>query len=476
MNSICRFGIARADITPPVGIYHRMWGAAVHDRSEGIHRPLTATACVFRSPQAGDSPENQQVLVALDHCLLGRREMDTMLDEIQRRTNLPRECLLVVFSHTHAAGLMLLDRVTLPGGELIPEYLDKLNATISELVEQARRNCKPCTITYGTGRCNLAAHRDFWDEASNQWVCGYNPSGPADDTVMVANVTRESGEPCAVFVNYACHPTTLAWDNRVISPDYPGAMCETVENVLKVPCVFLQGTSGDLGPRYGYVGDVRVADQNGRQLGYAALSALTALPPSNTTFEYAGPVVSGATIGVWKYVPYDEANRRKAMHWQINRDRLMLPYRAGLPTLDEVESAKQHWTTEEQKAIDRNDAQCQRDCRAMVERQTRMITRLKQLPPGETFPFDLTVWRMGHAIWVAVQGESYSVLQTSLRQRFPDVPIVVCTLANGWGPSYLPTVELYDRGIYQESIAALAPGSLEHVIAEATTRIENLLV
>ena len=40
-QSICRFGIAVGDITPPVGIYHRMWGAATHERAEGIHREFS---------------------------------------------------------------------------------------------------------------------------------------------------------------------------------------------------------------------------------------------------------------------------------------------------------------------------------------------------------------------------------------------------------------------------------------------------
>ena len=42
--------------------------------------------------------------------------------------------------------------------------------------------------------------------------------------------------------------------------------------------MFLQGASGDTGPRDGFVGDTEVADRNGRQLGYAALSALESIP------------------------------------------------------------------------------------------------------------------------------------------------------------------------------------------------------
>src|SRR5207253_8221332 len=105
------------------------------------------------------------------------------------------------------------------------------------------------------------------------------------------------------IVNYACHPTTLAWENTLVSPDYVGAMREVVERETGAPCLFLQGSSGDLGPRDGYTGDTAVADRNGRQLGFAALSGLEAMPPAGTYFEYAGPVVSGATLGSWEHRP-----------------------------------------------------------------------------------------------------------------------------------------------------------------------------
>jgi hypothetical protein len=352
--------------------------------------------------------------------------------------------------------------------------LQEVNQTVARLVETARRGTQPAMLTYGTGRCDLAAHRDYWDESSGQWVCGYNPGGTADDTVLVARVCSGDGTAIAALVNYACHPTTLAWDNRLISPDYPGTARRVVEDALHVPCVFIQGASGDLGPRRGYTGDVKVAEQNGRQLGYAALSALESLPPPGTQFAYAGPVVSGATIGVWNDLPDGEERRAAAARWGAQLELLPLPYRPGLPELAETQAARDRWLAEESAASQKNDALRRRDCRAMVERHTRLITRLKQLPPGDRFPYQLRVWRMGDAFWIGVQGEPYSLLQTSLRARFPQLAIVVCSIANGWGPTYLPPAELYDRGIYQESIAVLAPGSLEGVIAEAADRIQRL--
>ena len=59
----CRFGVATRDVTPPVGIYARSWGAATHDAAEGVHRPFAATAAVF-APIDGDGPT--LALVAVD--------------------------------------------------------------------------------------------------------------------------------------------------------------------------------------------------------------------------------------------------------------------------------------------------------------------------------------------------------------------------------------------------------------------------
>ncbi|MBI3468181.1 MAG: neutral/alkaline non-lysosomal ceramidase N-terminal domain-containing protein, partial [Planctomycetes bacterium] len=327
----CRFGIARGDITPPVGIYHRMWGAATHDRSEGVHRPLTATAAVFQ-PADATSEAPALVLVSLDHCLLWASEMRDFLSTVAERTGLSADELVVTFSHTHGAGLMGHERVELPGGELIGPYLARVAETVATLVHEAFSSFQSVNIVYGFGRCSLTAHRDYWDEAAGQFACGFNPAGAADDTVLLARLTDAAGQTVATVVNYACHPTTLAWQNRLISPDYPGAMRELVERETGAPCLFLQGASGDLGPREGFVGDVQVADRNGRELGFAALSVLTALPAAGTTFAYAGPVVSGATLGTWAHLPIDADAAARHRAFRVRRWTVDLPYRADLPT------------------------------------------------------------------------------------------------------------------------------------------------
>jgi hypothetical protein len=465
-QSRCGFGLARRDVTPPIGIYHRMWGAATHDRATGVHRPLTATAVVFRAAEQAVAPATEQVVVAVDLCLLGDREMNALRDTVCREAGLEPSQLTVAFSHTHAAGLMGLERVGLPGGELIPGYLDELARKIADAVRAARQFVEPATITYGSGKCALAGHRDLWDRESGQFVCGFNPAGPADDTVLVARVAGAGGQTLAAFVNYACHPTTLAWANTQISPDFPGAMRELIERVTEAPCVFLQGASGELGPREGYVGDPAVADRNGRQLGYAALAALEALPPPGTRFAYRGPVISGATLGAWEHVPLDGETLRRQARWRCRRWTVDLRYRPELGSPEQTEAERLRWLAEEEAAHRAGDADRARDCRALAERMTRRLVRLRGLPPGETFPLPVALWQVGEALWLAVEGEHYQLLQRSLRERFGGVPVVVMTLANGSRPAYLPPADAYGKGIYQESIAVLAPGCLERLIEE----------
>lgn len=474
-QGICQAGLARGDITPPVGIYHRMWGAATHDRSTGVHRPLTSTALAVRSATDGSSAGPDEVdgllLLAVDHCLLWPPEMAELLDKVSAGAGMPRDRVLVMFSHTHSAGLMGRERAELPGGELIGPYLDELADRLSKLARQAIAALEPAVITYGVGRCDLAAQRDFYDADHEQWVCGLNPAGTADDTLLVARITDSQGRVRGTIVNYACHPTTLAWQNTLISPDYVGAMRELIETATYAPCFFIQGASGDLGPRRGYTGDLGIAESNGRQLGHAALAALEALPPPATRYQYQGPVVSGAVLGAWTDVPTDADARRQHAVWRYRTWQVELPYRDGLPTAEQLAAERRQRLADEAAALAAGDTALARDCRAQVEVLTRQLVRFASLPPGRTYPFPVKWWRIGDGVWVAVEAEHYQQLQVELRRRLPRVPIVVATMVNGAMHTYLPPRNIYGTGIYQETIALLAPGCLERLIEEISEAI-----
>ena len=457
----CGLGFARIDITPPAGIYHRSWGAAKHDASTGVHRELTASALVF----TGAGSEEEHALVALELGWLQAGDLQRLSDTVSAGTGLPAERVVITFSHTHAAGNYDPDRLEHEGGALIPGYLDDLGKGLAGLVDEARAAIQPVDLAFGYGRCDLAYNRDYWDEENRLYAVGSNPDRAADDTVVVTRASDREGRLVATLVNYSCHPTTLAWDNTLISPDYPGAMREVVERETDAPCVFLLGASGDLGPRYGFVGETEAADRNGLQLGYAALSALEGLLPDGTEMRYDGPVISGATIGVWRQGPMDAVRAQRLETFDATAMTLDLPL-LDLPGQAELDEQLADWTSREEAArqdgLDREAA----DCRAQIERVRRAMRRIEALPPDrKAAPYGVTLWRMGEGVLVMVSGEPYSVLQRELRARFPATAIVVVVLCNRGTGGYLLPADDYGKGLYQEEAAAIGPGGLEAVTA-----------
>lgn len=467
----CHAAVGQIDITPPIGIYHRMWGAAAHDRAESIHRPLMAT--MLWIVPADNERSRSVVIIGMDHCILDNPDIALIQQSVARELAVGPKQVLVCLSHTHAAGLMSRTRRTCPGGELIEPYLDSLANRLGQLAGSLSSRAVAATIVYGVGQCDLAAERDYWDEEQSRFVCGFNPTGVADKQLVVGKILSEAGTCLGTIVNYACHPTTLAWDNRAISPDYIGAMREVVESHTKAPCLFLQGASGDLGPRRGFVGDTEVADQNGRMLGFAVLSTLETIDPPGTEFRYAGSVVSGTHIGTWASVPCNEARSLKQRLWQRSELVAPLPYRHDLPSIEETRRQLSEWNRQESTAASENNEKQRAYCRAMSEQMQRQIWRQESLPTGKCFPMEIQLLHCGQSRWLFVPGEHYQVLQTTLRNRFPDQPWIVVTICNGWQPGYVPPASKFGYGIYQEQIAVTSAGSAEIVIETISRAVSD---
>jgi hypothetical protein len=453
-----RFGHARVEITPPVGIYHRMWGAARHDCATGVHRPLLADVVALARPADAAGPPHLHLY--LDLVGLGAGQHDSLRRAVAKATAVPREHVVLAFSHSHSAGLFASDRIPLPGGDRIPGYLGVLKRRLARAARDAVAGMREATLTAASGSCAMAANRDFWDAIAGSYACGFNPDTPADQTLVVARVTDCMDQPLATLVNYGCHPTTLAWENTLLSPDYPGALRETVERESGAPCVFMLGACGDLGPRDGYTGDPAVADRNGRQVAYAALSLLTGMPPPGTDLQYRGPVVSGATLGQWSFDPLSPERRAAAGRFAGGAYAVNLPLKA-LPARDALAAEMAQWENRRQTAEAAGDTIAARDAGARAERARRWLGRLSELPAGPGYRLPFSVLRTGDLVWVACAGEPYSAIQGELRRRFPETTLFFSPLAGPMQVAYLLPVERYGKGLYQEEPSLLAPGCLE---------------
>ncbi|MCT9821201.1 hypothetical protein N3K63_13030 [Microbacterium sp. W1N] len=440
-----RIGVARRDITPPTGIRAKNWGPAEWERSEGAHRPFELTALGVIADD-----ERPRVLLAVDGTWWRRvADEQRVRGAILSGLGLEPDQLMLSLSHTHAGAVLCAADAHLPGGELIAGYLEALAAAGIAAAREALDAAVPGLIEWVTGRCPLAADREL--DVDGRPLVGFNPGGEADDTVMIGRLSVD-GEVRGTLVNYACHPTTLAWQNREVSPDYVGAMRETVESATGAPCLFVQGASGELAPREQYTGDVAVADRHGRSLGHAVLAALHALPAPGEELTLDGVVESGAPLAMWTGRAAGGGEGAAGSVTSVE-----LPLR-DLPTLDEL--------AEQWKDI---------DPRSREERLARARNLREGYIDGPTVPHPVWAWRLGDAVIVGHPGEAYSRLQKTLRAHFPKTPIVVMNLTNGPGFVYLPTRDAYARGAYQAWQTPLAPGALDLVEDHAITVIAALL-
>ncbi len=443
-------GIARGDITPPVGIYARNWGAAKHDVAETIHRPLTVNALVIKSLDNGPA----QVLIDADMGWWRTPELfEAFRSRLFEEFSLQPGQLIFALTHTHAGPALMISDQDLPGMDLTRAWIDQTLETVIRTVRRAFSDCEESILDWNVGRCSLASNRDLPDpdNVPNKFLCGYNPDNSADDTLLVGRVSNMSGQLRATLVNYACHPTTLAADNKAISPDYIGAMRETMEASTGAPALFLLGSCGELAPRVQYVGDCEVADAHGRELGFAALSALSAMDPAGTEFSFQQELASGAPLAIWNHQPCSIPKTLSCRQLQVE-----LPLK-DWPSADELERQRQECTD-----------------RVLAERLLRRRDVRKRLGDGRTFSLPLYIWRMGDAVLVGSCCEAYSILQQTLRRRFPDHTIVCMNLINGT-IGYLAPAELYDVDIYPVWQTPFDRGALETMIDTLVEAIDDIL-
>ncbi|GAA1601696.1 hypothetical protein GCM10009693_11970 [Leucobacter chromiireducens subsp. chromiireducens] len=168
--------------------------------------------------------------------------------------------------------------------------------------------------------------------------------------------------------------------------------------------------------------------------------------------ELGGIVESGAPLAVWAPAPATGGEEITGVTAAAELELV------DLPSLDELAES---WADI--------------DPRSREERLGRARNLRDGYITGSTVQHPVWAWRLGDAVFVAHPGEAYSRLQTTLRARFPDTPILVANLTNGPGFVYLPTQDAYDRGAYQAWQTPLRAGSLDRLEEHAAALVADLL-
>lgn len=248
-----RAGVARVDITPPVG--HEMGGYAARTHgATGTHDPLYATVLVI------ESGANSIALITCDL----RSFVSTRLGKN----------VLVSSSHTHSGPLTW---------ELPSPWYTQTEDKMRDAIAAAKKNMFPATLQIASGEIYLGHNR----RKSNGEMWWRNaealPSHPVDPTVTALVIKDAQGKTRAVLVNYACHPSILGPDNYQYSADYPGAVRRAIESAIPgAKALFIQGGAGDINPYHDkepVATQFQAVEEAGQWLGKYLVSILKKTDP-----------------------------------------------------------------------------------------------------------------------------------------------------------------------------------------------------
>lgn len=228
-------GVARVDITPPLGLPLRGW-AARNARAKAAHEPLIAQALVLDDEQPG----GQAAIVAIDLPHVGRGLTTEVRARVRATTGMPEAAVLLNASHTHSGPPLDLGN-GISWTPQDPEYT-RYAAVLPELIAGAIYGAyharQPVRVGSGAGRASRISTNRVAHEQ------------PVDDSVQVLRVDTLDGACLAVLGSFACHGTCMGGQVPDWNADFAAPLRVTVERALpgSVECLFLQGCAGDIAP------------------------------------------------------------------------------------------------------------------------------------------------------------------------------------------------------------------------------------
>ena len=462
-----KVGTSRVDITPPIGMPHANWGSSTHQVAEGIDMPMYCYSMYLES----ESSKNKVVILDFDLCSMSE-EIDGMVrDAVISSLDIPRENIRICLSHTHAGPPYGKDNLNgagwiTEGVELINPYYDSFPEKISKAIDEAVGSVVDCNVSYGNGRSDININRRPSDK-NGTFFTGRNWEGVVNHSVDVIGFDAADGTPVATIVGYACHPHILGPDNKLISPDYPGHMRKTVEEIVGGRCLFFQGAAGNQGPIHGFVGDVEVARKAGKVLGLEASKVRISIDPFEREEKLVEIIPAGADLGMYEDVIISEPND----------DLVISNTYVDLPTLDfpSYEEASKVFELALEELKKARESGNQEEIKKMVSKSKRAnFTRRNSLRSKDK---KVNIWiqtiKIGDIVLQGIPLEPFIEYGNKIKSLNPNKKIVLSGYSNGIN-GYLPTAVAYEEGGYETRNTPLSPESEEIIIEACDTEIKNI--
>ena len=428
-------GAAKVDITTPEDALP--WGYnAIHDH-------------VYARTIVLDNGHTRAVLLGADLGMFTEDSYDELCQQIMGTVGCPKANILMTGTHTH--GSPSPGAVPVPGRSTnvldsydVP-YATWIKQHVFESVRQANANLRPARVGFGTGQFHVNVNRDAVHPETRTWYQGPNLDGPSDKTVAVVVFESLSGEPIAVYINYAMHANLMFMRNE-ISGGFPGATSRYIEEVYdeNIVAVWTAGAAGDQNPLYLRLAEPAIAAQKAPQ------------------FAAQG----GDPTNVFALANYKDA--------QLDPKTLRL----GARLVDSIGQL----LGEEVIRVMENTTRTNAEVRIWGAQQyvtcpgRRRTNVGREGAPGTYEDADpihirLGLLVIGQIALVSVTGELYNIIAQRLKKVAPYGQTVVVTIANGKSVGYIPDDAAYARHTFQVLSTRIKPGCAEKSMLNAVLEL-----